>query len=154
MCRDRHCDDGDVPDFLTPEERSARMAAVKGRDTRPELALRALLRTAGLTGYRLNYRDLPGRPDVAYTRWKVAVFVDGAFWHGHPSRVNPDRLSEQWLAKIERNRKRDEQVNAELSTLGWTVVRIWDFELNQAADECVNRIKQTLEAEGRPLAAE
>lgn len=139
-----------MPDFLTPEERSTRMAAVKGRDTKPELALRALLRAAGLTGYRLNYRGLPGRPDVAYTRWKVAVFVDGAFWHGHPSRINPERLSELWLAKIESNRKRDEQVNAELSALGWTVVRIWDFELSHAGDQCVNRVQQTLEAEGRP----
>jgi DNA mismatch endonuclease, patch repair protein len=152
VCRDRHCDDGDVPDFLTPEERSTRMAAVKGRDTMPELALRALLRAAGLTGYRLHCRHLPGRPDVVYTRWKVAVFVDGAFWHGHPSRINPDRLSEQWLAKIEGNRQRDQQVNADLAALGWMVVRIWDFELNQTADQCVNRIKRTLEAVGRPTA--
>ncbi len=128
------------------------MAAVKGRDTRPELALRALLRTAGLTGYRLNYRHLPGRPDVAYTRWKVAVFVDGAFWHGHPSRIRPDRLNDQWIAKIEGNRKRDQQVNAELASRGWTVVRIWDFELNQAADQHVNRIERALQAAGRPSA--
>ncbi len=73
-----------MADHLSPEGRSRNMAAIRSKDTKPELAMRAALRRAGATGYRLHRRDIPGRPDAAFIRWKVAVFVDGAFWHGHP----------------------------------------------------------------------
>ncbi|MGK3201054.1 very short patch repair endonuclease [Amycolatopsis sp. MEPSY49] len=143
-----------MSDFLTPQERSVRMAAVKGRDTKPELALRRLLRDAGLTGYRVDLRAIPGRPDVAFTRWKVAVFVDGAFWHGHPSRIHPDRLSVKWLTKIERNQRRDAQVNEELRALGWSVVRIWDHDLRREPAACVERVRGALAQSGRVNGAE
>jgi DNA mismatch endonuclease (patch repair protein) len=138
-----------VPDFLNPAERSARMALVRGANTKPELALRQHLRAAGLTGYRLNHRGVPGVPDIAYTRWKVAVFVDGAFWHGHHSR-HPDRLSTSWREKIHRNQQRDVEVNALLESTGWTVVRLWDFEVQRVPAECVSRVTSALAAAGRP----
>jgi DNA mismatch endonuclease, patch repair protein len=80
------------------------MAAIRSKNTKPELALRIALRRAGATGYRLHRRDLPGRPDVAFMRWKVAVFVDGVFWHGHPDFWDPDTASsDYWRTKISRN---------------------------------------------------
>ncbi|GAA0934207.1 very short patch repair endonuclease [Kribbella koreensis] len=139
-----------MPDFLTPAERSARMALVRGTSTKPELALRRHLQAAGLTGYRLNHRGAPGAPDIAYTRWKVAIFVDGAFWHGHPSR-HPERLSTSWRAKIRRNQQRDAEVNALLDSSGWTVIRLWDFEVQRIPTECVDRVTSALAAAGRPL---
>jgi DNA mismatch endonuclease (patch repair protein) len=137
-----------VPDFMTPAERSARMALVRGRNTKPELRLRRYLREGGLVGYRVGLRNVPGAPDVAYTRWKVAVFVDGAFWHGHPSR-HPERLSDAWRNKIERNQQRDREVNTQLAASGWRVVRLWDFEVQKTPADCVARVAIALAEAGR-----
>lgn len=105
------------------------MSRVKGRDTGPELALRRALWALGVRGWRCHRRDLPGKPDVSFTRARLAVFVDGGFWHGHPSKYWPGRTSPYWDEKIARNQARDERVNAELRAQGWTVVRLWDFEV-------------------------
>ena len=73
-----------MTDFLSPETRSRVMARIRSRDTKPELALRRALYAAGVRGWRCHNRQLPGKPDIAFTRWRVAVFVDGRFWHGLP----------------------------------------------------------------------
>lgn len=138
-------------DTLTVVERSARMARIRGKDTKPELALRRGLVAAGLTGYRHHVGGLPGRPDVAYTRWKVAVFVDGAWWHGRPDRFRPERSSEFWKSKIERNIERDQQVTELLEELGWVVVRLWDDEITRDIQRSVGRVRQALRARGRPI---
>ena len=77
-------------DHLTRERRSANIAEIRSKNTTPELAIRSLLRGAGATGYRLHSKDLPGKPEIAFTCWKVALFVDGAFWRGRPDRVSPN----------------------------------------------------------------
>ena len=124
---------------------SLRMAKVKQRETAPELALRAGLRHAGLVGYRACHPGLPGKPDVAYTRWKVAIFVDGAFWHGHPSKFPEDKMSDYWKRKIARTRQRDEDATRRLRQEGWQVIRLWDFEVDTDVSACVSRVKNAIE---------
>lgn len=137
-------------DHLSREGRSRNMAAIRSKDTKPELTLRAALRHAGATGYRLHRSDLPGRPDLAFIRWRVAVFVDGVFWHGHPDHWNPEKAaSEYWRKKIERNIHRDREVDAALRELGWTVVRMWDTEVRDDLTGCTERVLAALRANGR-----
>jgi DNA mismatch endonuclease (patch repair protein) len=117
------------------------MANIRRRDTQPELVLRRALRASGLGGYRLDVRRLPGRPDVAWIGRKIAVFVDGAFWHGHPSAYKPGKSGVYWDAKIERNVKRDRAADQALAAMGWTVLRLWDFEVLRELDACIEKIR-------------
>ena len=120
-----------MADNLTPEQRSRAMARIRARDTKPELLLRRTLRQAGLTGYRLHVKRLPGRPDVAWIGRKVAVFVDGAFFHGHRSAYTPGKSGAYWDAKITRNMNRYRAADAALKEMGWAVIRLWDFEVRR-----------------------
>lgn len=118
-------------DVFTPEKRSAVMRRVKGRDTAPELAVRRLLRAAGI-GYRLGGAGLPGKPDVVMKGRRVAVFVHGCFWHGHDcarGSRQPKTNADYWTAKIGRNRERDTHNNAALHALGWRVVTVWECDM-------------------------
>lgn len=125
------------------------MAAIRAKDTKPELALRAALRRAGATGYRLHRKEIPGRPDAAFIRWKVAVFVDGVFWHGHPDHWNPEKASsDYWRDKIARNIERDRAADNALRDMGWTVVRMWDKEVRADIDGCVRAVMEALAANG------
>lgn len=133
-----------MADPLTPERRSALMARVRTKDTKPEVALRQALRAAGVRGYRLHRRDIAGRPDLAWLGRRVAVFVDGAFWHGHPDYYH-GQSGPFWDEKIAKNRARDARVDAELRAAGWTVVRIWDFEVERSLDTAVARVREALE---------
>lgn len=135
-----------MTDTRTPAQRRRIMAAVRSRNTGPELALRRALYAAGLRGWRCHRRDLPGSPDLVFGRAKVAVFVDGAFWHGHPSRHKPGRSGRYWDEKIEQNVARDRRVDEELRRSGWTVLRIWDFEVTRELARTVARIAEALDA--------
>jgi DNA mismatch endonuclease (patch repair protein) len=128
---------------LTPERRSALMARVRQKDTAPEVALRQALHLAGVRGWRLHRRDVPGRPDLAWLGRRVAVFVDGAFWHGHPDYYR-GQSGPFWDEKIARNRERDARVDAELRERGWTVLRLWDFEVERDLGTCVARVRAAL----------
>jgi len=140
-----------MADHLSPEGRSRNMAGIRSKNTKPELALRNALRLAGATGYRLHRKDLPGRPDMAFMRWKVAVFVDGVFWHGHPDHWNPDKAaSDYWRAKIARNIERDLAADAALIATGWTVVRVWDLDVKGDLAGCVSRVLAALSNKGWP----
>ena len=113
-------------DVFTPEKRSEIMRKIKRRDTGPELALRRELTRRGLR-YRLDYPRAEGRPDIALVGRRIAVFVDGEFWHG--KKLSPERfreMPEYWRNKITRNMERDRRVNAALTGAGWTVIRITD----------------------------
>lgn len=121
------------------------MAAVRASDTGPELVLRRALRAAGLRGYRIHRKDLFGRPDIAWIGSRVAVFVDGAFWHGHPSAFTPGKSGSFWDRKIAANRERDRRVNARLEETGWRVLRFWDFEIETVLDACVRRVEEALQ---------
>lgn len=121
------------------------MASIRRRDTGPEVLLRRELWRCGLRGWRCDVRDLPGRPDVVFRRHRVAVFVDGLLWHGHPRRY-PARLDAAWLEKIARNIRRDREADARLRMMAWNVVRIWDDDLRRDLPGCVHRITTALAA--------
>ncbi len=115
--------------------RSEVMRRVKGRDTGPELRVRAALRRLGHSGYRLHRGDLPGRPDIAFIGRRRAIFVHGCFWHGHDCRRGaraPRANAEYWRAKIARNRARDAAARAALEVQGWRVLVVWECALRDA----------------------
>jgi DNA mismatch endonuclease, patch repair protein len=132
-----------MPDQLDREARSALMARVRTKDTAPELLLRKAMWSAGLRGWRVHPKGIPGRPDLAWIGRRVAVFVDGAFWHGHPDYYR-GQSGPFWDEKIARNRARDEKVNRTLKDAGWTVVRLWDFEVERSPTVCISRINASL----------
>jgi DNA mismatch endonuclease (patch repair protein) len=104
------------------------MQAMPSRDSKPELRLRRELHRRGLR-YRLHVQGLPGRPDVAFTAAKIAVFVDGCFWHGCPQHGRqPAHNSDWWRAKIGANKRRDRRNARLLRAAGWSVVRVWEHE--------------------------
>src|SRR3954452_20266530 len=114
------------------------MSRVRTRGTAPELTLRKALWAHGVRGWRLHPQGVLGKPDLAWIGRRVAVFVDGAFWHGHPLSYW-GQSGPYWDAKIARNRARDDRVNRELAEAGWTVVRVWDFEVKRDISACVEK---------------
>lgn len=117
------------------------MGRIRLRDTAPEIALRRALWAAGLR-YRLRMKiRLLGQPDIVFPGAKVAVFVDGCFWHGCPVHGHlPKSREEYWGPKIARNQRRDAEVNANLLAMGWRVVRFWEHQVRDGALECVNEV--------------
>ena len=138
-----------MTDTVSPEVRSRTMARVKATDTGPEVALRKALYALGARGWRCHRSALPGKPDVAFGRARVAVFVDGAFWHGHPSKYWPGRCGPYWDKKIARNRERDRDVDSRLRTLGWRVIRLWDFEIEPDPEPAARRVLRCVRARRR-----
>lgn len=123
-----------MADILTPEGRSERMSRIRGRDTQPELALRRALHASGLR-YRLNVRELPGKPDLVFPRWSTVVFVHGCFWHWHKGcRIAniPQSNTDYWLAKFAANKRRDARAVRALRKLGWRVMVVWECQLSTA----------------------
>jgi DNA mismatch endonuclease, patch repair protein len=110
--------------------RRANMQAVRGKDTKPELVVREVAHRIGLR-YRLHSRDLPGRPDLVFPKWKTVLFVNGCFWHQHPGckkATIPKSNRPFWDLKLRRNVERDREVREKLSVLGWSSVTIWECE--------------------------
>jgi len=124
-----------MPDVFDPEKRSAVMRAVKSRDTGPELKVRRAAHALGLR-FRLNRKDLPGRPDLVFPAKRTAMFVHGCFWHGHDcprgARM-PQNNRAYWEAKISRNVARDKAALAALKKLGWTSRVIWECQTRDNA---------------------
>ncbi len=134
-----------MADHLSPEKRSENMRAIKSKNTTCEMILRKALWREGLRGYRTHYSALPGKPDVAFTKQKVAVFVDGCFWHGCPNCcLMPQTNSSYWVQKIDRNVARSKWVATKLKEMGWTVIRLWEHEVLKNTDYCVCLIRKTL----------
>jgi DNA mismatch endonuclease, patch repair protein len=133
-----------MTDTRTPEQRRRIMTAVRAKDTSPEMQIRRALFAAGVRGWRCHYRRVAGKPDLAWPALQVALFVDGAFWHGHPSRHRPGRSGRYWDEKIARNVSRDRQVDADLDAAGWAVLRVWDFEIRRELPDIVARVVATL----------
>lgn len=126
------------------------MAAVRGRDTRPELELRRALHARGLR-YRLHARHVPGRPDLVNGTRKIAIFVDGDYWHGNPAEWRrrgfetleaqfPEDKRDFWVGKITNNMRRDREITANLVAGGWTVIRVWESDIRTDLDAVVERI--------------
>lgn len=132
-------------DVLTSKQRSRCMSHIRGRNTKPELTLRKALWSEGLR-YRINSR-LPGKPDICFLGLKVAIFVDGCFWHKCPLHfVKPKTREDFWKKKISGNVERDKTNNQKLKELGWTVIRIWEHEIKEdlrgAVDKVIKVIKE------------
>jgi DNA mismatch endonuclease, patch repair protein len=125
------------------------MSRIRAKDTQPELLLRRALWRSGLRGYRLDVKNLPGRPDVAWKKHRLAVFVDGAFWHGHPSAFRAGKSGEYWDRKIQRNMERDRKADAALGDLGWSVLRFWDFDVRADVEACVTAVEAELGRQGK-----
>lgn len=135
-----------MADDLTPEQRRRNMQAIKSKDTTIELALRKALWGKGIR-YRKNYKMLIGKPDIAITKYKLAVFCDSEYWHGYDwenrsQRIKSDR--ERWIPKIERNMARDKEVNAALEAEGWTVIRFWKRQIRKELDKCVDEVMKII----------
>ncbi len=118
-----------MADVLTKKQRSYNMSMIRSRNTQPEINLRKMLSASGLRGYRLHYKLL-GKPDIVFPKRKIAIFIDGCFWHKcHECFIKPETNRKFWSKKIDSNVKRDKIVNAELKTKGWKVIRIWEHEI-------------------------
>ena len=136
-----------------PAVTSKMMAAVRNKDSKAELALRRALHARGVR-YRLHAPDVLGRPDVVIRSKRLAVFVDGDFWHGNAHRLRGlDRLedlfpnrTDWWMAKLTKTMARDRHVTAELTAQGWTVVRIWESDVLAAPDDAADRVVAALRA--------
>ena len=131
-----------MADDLTPEQRRRNMQAIKSKDTTIELALRKALWSKGIR-YRKNCKTLIGKPDIAITKYKIAVFCDSEYWHGSDWENRNQKIKsnrEYWIPKIERNMARDQEVNAALEREGWTVIRFWERQIRKELDRCVDEI--------------
>lgn len=121
-------------DVLTPEQRRHNMSRIRGKDTKPEIVLRRGLHAAGLR-FRLHVRDLPGRPDIVFPRFRAAVLVHGCFWHSHdcPMCKLPATRTEFWKAKLVGNKVRDLRNAAALRAGGWRLLTVWECSLRGPA---------------------
>lgn len=141
-----------MADTMTPEQRSRCMAAIKGKDTKPEMIVRKYLFSRGLR-FRIQVSKLPGKPDIVLPKYKTVIFVNGCFWHGHEGckyfRL-PKSNVEFWKEKIERNVERDKESMQRLLDLRWKVIRVWECELRNKAnrEDTLNKIYNSITSSG------
>lgn len=132
-------------DDMTREQRHKNMSHIRAKDTKPEVLLRKALWKRGIR-YRKNYIALPGKPDIALTRYKIAIFVDGDFWHARGHQDSPGEQvasnKEYWQKKLRNNVERDKAVNDVLTEDGWLVLRFWSSDVMKHLDDCINQILQ------------
>lgn len=119
-----------MTDVLTPEQRSRCMAAIRSKDTKPELVVRSFVHRMGYR-FRIHRRNLPGKPDLVFPSRKKVIFVHGCFWHQHQGcrfAMRPTTRAEFWGRKLDGNRERDARVKVELRALGWNVLVVWECQ--------------------------
>ena len=129
---------------MTPAQRSYAMKRVKLKDGPLELLLQRELRKIGLC-FQKNYKKLSGTPDIVFPKDKVAIFVDGDFWHGWRLPAWEHKLSEFWRSKLRANRRRDQRNFRRLRASGWTVIRIWEHELKNDLEWTISRVEEVME---------
>ncbi len=137
-----------MADVLTPEQRHKNMKNIRAKDTKIELMLRKALWEKGFR-YRKNYTEIPGKPDVVLTKYKIAIFCDGEFFHGKDWELLKPRLEksnngEFWIKKISRNRERDEEINRQLEFLGWKVIRFWGTDIKKNLEGCIRVVEEAV----------
>jgi DNA mismatch endonuclease (patch repair protein) len=132
-----------MPDNLTAKQRSYCMSRVKNRDTDLEVLIRSELHKNGFR-FKKNVRQLPGSPDIVFDAQRVAVFLDGDFWHGYRFSEWKDKVSEFWQKKIQINRDRDRRNFAKLRKMGWKVIRLWKHEIKSDPFKCIDKIISAL----------
>ncbi len=137
-----------MTDVLTPDQRRKNMKSIHSKDTSIEICLRKALWRKGYR-YRTNYKLLPGSPDIAFTKYKVAVFCDSEFFHGKDWQTLKLRLakgnrSEFWINKIQKNIDHDNYVNEELAKIGWKVIRFWGMDIKMNTENCISVIEDAI----------
>jgi DNA mismatch endonuclease (patch repair protein) len=134
-----------MTDVLTEAQRKYNMSRIRRKNTGPEIKLRKLLWSQGIRGYRIHY-NLPGKPDIVFIKKKIAIFIDGCFWHKcHVCFQEPETRKEFWMKKINSNVGRDLRNSRQLQGDGWTVLRFWEHEIRKTPDKVVEKILQFLE---------
>ena len=133
---------------LNISKNSWNMKYIHSKNTKIEVILRKALWNAGFR-YRKNYDKLPGKPDIALTKYKIAIFCDGEFFHGKDWEVLKPKLEKGnnpdfWIKKITRNQQRDDEVNKQLLFMGWTVIRFWGNEIKKNTEQCVKVVEETI----------
>ena len=137
-----------MPDVLTPEQRRKNMQRIKANDTKIEVLLRKALWKKGYR-YRKNFKELPGKPDIVLTKYRIAIFCDGEFFHGKDWEILKLRLEkgknpDYWIKKIERNKKRDYENDKKLLFLGYTVLHFWGKDITKHTKECLQAIEESI----------
>ena len=133
---------------LNISKNSWNMKYIHSKNTKIEVILRKALWNAGFR-YRKNYDKLPGKPDIALTKYKIAIFCDGEFFHGKDWEVLKPKLEKGsnpdfWIKKITRNQQRDDEVNKQLLFMGWTVIRFWGNEIKKNPEQCVKVVEEII----------
>ena len=145
-----------MADRLTPIQRHQVMSRIRSVNTKPELILRHALWHRGFR-YRINESRLPGKPDVVMRKYKTVLFIHGCFWHGHegcPTSHVPKTNTEFWVAKVARNKERDQEVWRKLEAKGWSVIIVWECQLKKAnLDETVDRVAAEIIRNGETFRA-
>lgn len=136
-------------DDMTPAQRRKNMQNIRSKDTAIEVKLRKALWKSGIR-YRKNYDRLPGKPDIAITKYRIAIFCDGEFFHGKDWDQLKEKLiksnnSEYWLKKIARNIERDREVDSLIKSMGWIVLRFWGKDIKQDIDICVSVVEEAIQ---------
>lgn len=132
--------------FNTSKERSDIMKKIRSSGTKPEVSFGKILWRKGYR-YKKNYKKLPGKPDFAFIKQQLAVFIDGEFWHGFNWEVKKMKITahrDYWIPKIEKNIKRDQYYNKCLKKMGWKVMRFWEKEVEKNPKKCVKKIEMFL----------
>ena len=136
-----------MADFLTPDQRHYCMSRIHGKATKPELLVRKWLWHHGYR-YRLNVKSVPGKPDIVLRRYRMAIFVNGCFWHGHEGcskYVVPKSNTPFWVAKIEYNRERDQRNYEALQEAGWKIIVVWECQLKKSSiEETMREVEHAL----------
>lgn len=137
-----------MTDVHSPAVRSFNMSRIRGKSTKPELALRSAMHSAGLR-FRLHRRDLPGTPDIIMPRSKIAVFVHGCYWHRHSDckfAATPKSNPSFWADKFRRTLERDHENIQSLEMAGWTVIVAWECDISRSAPDVAERIRLAAQA--------
>ncbi len=132
--------------FKTTKQRSLLMQKIKSIRTGPEISLQKSLRKKGIK-FKINYRNLPGNPDIVLFNKKIAIFVDGEFWHGYQWEEKKKKITGNrayWIPKIERTIARDKGNNRKLRKAGWEVVRFWQHQITKDLPKCIEKIKRIM----------
>ncbi len=137
-----------MADVLTKEQRRKNMQHIRANDTKIEVLLRKALWKKGYR-YRKNFKELPGKPDIALSKYRIAIFCDSEFFHGKDWEVLKPRLAkgnngEFWINKISKNRQHDDEVNKKLLFMGWTVIRFWGKDILHDTNACVHVIEEAI----------
>ncbi|WP_316841985.1 very short patch repair endonuclease [Pedobacter gandavensis] len=134
--------------FYTTSQRSKLMSKIRGKNTKAEVLLRKALWAKHIR-FRIHVKNMPGKPDIVINKYRLAIFVDGSFWHGFQWEQKKQSIKSNtqfWIPKIERNMQRDKANQKQIENAGYTVMRFWDHEVTKSLEKCVNQVVLYIES--------